>query len=79
MQRNSSLFKKCSQPALHGADVKQNETLAQLSEHDEMIFAYLVNVQHLQPEQALQKLMNNDEDIIELRTIESPTTRPLRK
>lgn len=79
MQRNSSLFKKCSQPTLPEADVKQNDAVAQLSEHDEMILAYLVNVQHLQPEQALQKLMNSDEDIIELRTIESPATHPLRK
>lgn len=79
MSRNSSLFNSSNQQLLPEVDAKQDEMHAPLSEHDEMIFTYLVNHQQMLPQQARQKILNNDADIIELRMIESPTHRPLRK
>lgn len=70
-QNSSNMFKNSNQPSL--------PDVSGLSEHEVMIFNYLVNDQHMQPEQARQKILNNDDDIVELRIIESPTTHPLRK
>lgn len=76
MQGNSTLFN--SHPEPHES---RNPAcvVSELSEHDKLIFDYLVNDQQMNREAALQKIIDNDPDVIELRVIESPKQHPLRK
>lgn len=76
MQGNSSLFRSPS-----GLSQSSNKVTSsrELSEHDTLIFEYLVNDEHMKAEEALQKIQGNDPDVMELRIIESPQSHPLRK